>query len=257
MLPHILNNVLVFQEVCNDMDIQNSSAQMRHDMLLTQATERAGPAANLCKRAVQYHHIYRESGGIFCFALIAAHGAVWAQWYLKVARIGAMVLAAYDRRGPGTMRTRMAHFTAYTVLHFAKEGLDDDVLVDDLPDDIVIETRRLLRKQMAGGIATTAEKRALYEAFFRWEQDNAVEHGVDAAIAAFDWPLMRGLCLRPWVWFSYFRLGGSLNFKDFSDADERIEKGLLAFDGAALRGWDKVDQSLRRNPFVRRLTSAK
>ena len=254
------------------MNAQYRTAQERHDQIHTQATLLAGPPDGLCKRAVQYHHIYRASGGIFCFALIAAHGAVWAQWYLKIARIGAIILALLDRRAPGNYPTRMAHFDAYTgalkdinrrvmikaytILHFAKDGMDDSALVDDLPSEIVIEIRRLLARQMSGHPATSAEKRVLYEAFFRWEQDNAVGPSVEAAMAAFDWPLMRGLCLRPWVWFSYFRAGRSLNFKDFTSAEERVEKGLAAFDMAALRGWDKVDRSLRLNPFVRRHTTA-
>lgn len=253
------------------MNAQNSSAQQRHDMIHAKATELAGPPGNLCKRAVQYHHVYRASGGIFCFALIAAHGAVWAQWYLKVAWLGAIVLATLDWRAPGGFRYRMAHFNAYTgalkdinrrvmikaytVLHFAKDSMVDNAMVDDLPGEIVLEIRRLLAQQMSGQPATNAEKRALYEAFFRWEQDNAVGPSVEAAMAAFDWPLMRNLCLRPWVWFSYFRAGRSLNFKDFTSAEERVEKGLAAFDVAAFRGWDNVDRSLRCNPFVRRLTT--
>ena len=246
------------------------SAQERHDQIHAQATLLAGPPANLCKRAVQYHHIYRVSDGIFCFALIAAHGAVWAQWYLKVARVGAVLLALLDRHAAGNFRTRMAHFhaytdalkdinrrvmiKAYTILHFAKDGMVDDAMVDDLPGEIVIELGRLLTKQGSGQAVTAAEKRALYEAFFRWEQDNAVGPSVEAAMAVFDWPIMRNLCLRPWIWFSYFRTGRSLNFKDFTSAEERVEKGLAAFDIATLRGWNKVEKSLRLNPFVRRLT---
>ena len=252
------------------MNAHNRSAQKRHDEIHAQATLLAGPPRNLCKRAVQYHHIYRASHGIFCFALIAAHGAVWAQWYLKVAWLGALVLAAFDRRAPGNFRTRMAHFDAYTgalkdinrrvmikaytVFHFAKDGMADNAMTDDLPGEIVTEIRQLLAKQMSGGIVKEAEKRTLYEAFFRWEQDNAVGPSVEAAMAAFDWPLMRNLCLRPWVWFSYFRAGRSLNFRDFTCAEERVEKGLAAFDFANHRGWNKVDRSLRLNPFVRRLT---
>lgn len=253
------------------MNAHNRSAQARHDEIHAQATLLAGQPGNLCKRAVQYHHIYRASGCTFCFALIAAHGAVWAQWYLKIAFLGAIVLAACDLHAPGNFRIRMAHFNAYTgalkdinrrvmikaytILHFAKDGMDDHAMVDDLPGEIVIEIRRLVAIQMSGQLVTGPEKRALYEAFFRWEQDNAVGPSVEVAMAAFDWPLMRNLCLRPWVWFSYFRAGRSLNFRDFTSAEERVEKGLAAFDLAAARGWDNVDKSLRLNPFVRHLTT--
>jgi hypothetical protein len=51
---------------------------------------------------------------------------------------------------------------------------------------------------------------------------------------------MRNLCQKPWVWFSYFKVGKSMNFKSFTDRDERIEKGLIAFDRAADLGFEQL-----------------
>ena len=51
---------------------------------------------------------------------------------------------------------------------------------------------------------------------------------VQAAIDEFHWELACWFCRRPWVWFSYFRVGKALVFRDFTDAEERTEKGLAA-----------------------------
>jgi len=41
----------------------------------------------------------------------------------------------------------------------------------------------------------------------------------------------------------------SLISKDFNDAEERTKKGLAAFDWAAKKSWDKVEDNLTNNPF--------
>jgi hypothetical protein len=74
--------------------------------------------------------------------------------------------------------------------------------------------------------------RDLYHRHFLWEQQRVVSSTLDDAFARFDWPLMKGLCQRPWVWFSYFKAARSLNFRNFTDAAERVEKGLIAHDRA-------------------------
>ena len=63
-----------------------------------------------------------------------------------------------------------------------------------------------------------------------------VSEKLDDAFAALTWPLMRSLFQRPWVWFSYFRVGKTMNFRNFTNREERIEKGLIAFDRAMVFG---------------------
>ena len=53
---------------------------------------------------------------------------------------------------------------------------------------------------------------------------------------------MRNLCQKPWVWFSYFRAGKSLNFKSFTGQNERVEKGLIVHDRAVAYGLDKISK---------------
>ncbi len=46
-----------------------------------------------------------------------------------------------------------------------------------------------------------------------------------------------------------------MNFRNFSDAEERTQKGLTAFDRAATIGWEKIEANLRLNPFFPREVS--
>jgi hypothetical protein len=78
----------------------------------------------------------------------------------------------------------------------------------------------------------TVALRDLYHRHFLWEQQRVVSSTLDDAFARFNWPLMKGLCQRPWVWFSYFKAARSLNFRNFTDPAERVEKGMIAHDRA-------------------------
>jgi len=52
--------------------------------------------ASLRKRARGYLNVYDASNGTCRFALIAAHGALWAAWYLVCAKMAAVVFAIFD-----------------------------------------------------------------------------------------------------------------------------------------------------------------
>ena len=71
-----------------------------------EAVHLAGGVRDLPRRAVVYHHLYRASGGNFAFALIAAHGALWAYWCLAAARVAAWILSAFDLTSPFTPAQR-------------------------------------------------------------------------------------------------------------------------------------------------------
>ena len=64
--------------------------------------------------------------------------------------------------------------------------------------------------------------------------------GVRKAVSEFECKVMRWLCLHPFVRFTYFPSLRYFVFRDFSDTDERIMKGLSAYDLAERAGWDKV-----------------
>jgi len=72
-----------------------------------------GRLDDMTTRAVVYHHLYVSSGGNFIFPLIAAHGALWARWYLYLARFAAYFLAVIDISGGRSFRAKMISYRAY------------------------------------------------------------------------------------------------------------------------------------------------
>jgi hypothetical protein len=76
-----------------------------------------------------------------------------------------------------------------------------------------------------------------------WEQANIVGPSIDLAFAAFDWKLIKNMALKPRICFSYFNRQ-PLIFENFSDTNERIRMGMLAFDRACTIGWNNVEKSL-------------
>ena len=71
-------------------------AEARYAAIRAQAEDAAGPMASLRLRAGGYLALYHASHGVCRFALVAAHGALWASWYLVCAKLAAMVFAVTD-----------------------------------------------------------------------------------------------------------------------------------------------------------------
>lgn len=237
-----------------------------HRIIRSDADDLAGGLDDLGVRARVYHQIYRDAQARFHFPLIASHGALWATWYLRTGRLAAEFFALSDvscqlsrQRKISAFRTyidaikeinRQVMIETFTCFYlfrvFGHSGCEelgfDSALTDHFQARLAPET--------TGSDFTPEDDRIFYEAFFRWEQQKVVGPKLDDALADFDWPFMRNLCQQPWVWFSYFRLGRALIFRSFSDAEERVEKGLIAFDWAVRKGWPAIERNCRYNPFL-------
>jgi len=242
-----------------------ASIETVYQAVETDAKRLGGGLNDMTQRAIVYHHLYVSSGGNFIFPLIAAHGALWARWYLFLAKYAAILLAIIDLSGGRSFRVKMTLYKdyvnrfkainrtvmqeTYKVLHMAKLYGAHPIIAADMPQSLRDNLNICHQYAIHGTAMPPEQQRAFYEDFFRWEQNNVVAPAVEEAIKAFDWPLMKWFCMRPWVWFSYFRLGRSLIFKNFSDAEERTQKGLAAFDWAIHLGWNKIESNLTLNPF--------
>jgi hypothetical protein len=215
------------------------------------ALRAAGPLSSLRLRARGYLDLYHASNGTCRFALIAAHGALWASWYLVCAKLAAMAFAVIDPTMPLSPRRRYRAFSTYVgvlkqinhsvmvetyvLVHSVLKLGPDAAARAGIPADLAQDYARA----MAG---EAADLRDLYHRHFLWEQQRVVSSTLDDAFARFDWPLMKGLCQRPWVWFSYFKAARSLNFRNFTDQAERVEKGLIAHDRAEEVGYERLAQ---------------
>ena len=233
-----------------------------------EAEARAGSLDDMAVRAASYYELYTSGGRSFPFTIIAAHGALWARWYLKVADAAARVLAVVDITSTLSRAERIASYDRFVdkfrdinrvvfmetwvTLHLLRLDPDHPHLVDRMPGPLRHAIADAQKLALAGSEPDDDDKRRVYQDYFRWEQVVVVGPLVQAAIDEFHWDLACWFCRRPWVWFSYFRVGKALVFRDFTDAEERTEKGLAAFDWAARKGWDKIEANLLSNPLFPR-----
>jgi len=244
------------------------SAESVYEIISKDGLRLSGRLNDMPQRALIYHHIYAMSGGNFTLPLIAAHGALWARWYLFVAKFGAHALAIFDVKDKASYRDKMRSYheymnalksinrTAmaanYTAFHFTRLYGDHELVSAKMPKRLVTFFLHCHQLSNTGVQMSAAEQRLFYEDYFRWEQDNIVGPAMSDALHKFDWPLAKKFCQRPWVWFSYFHPWQHLKFKTFTHTHERTQKGMAAFDWAEKKSWSKVEANLLKNPFFPR-----
>jgi len=221
----------------------------------------AGHLADLAQRATVYHHLFEHSGRNHIFPLIAAHGALWAGGYFQFGMKLGLCCSWQYAISAGKRQQRLkqlAEFAdafrginrrvcvdTYTSYHFTRRFGDHPEAERFVPPALLASLNRCHAAQRNGRELSTGERREVFQAFFLNEQETVVGPGIERATAAFDWSLMKFLALRPMIRFAYFRDRRPLLFCNFANKQERIEKGLCAFDLAAQAGWDHVESSLR------------
>lgn len=227
--------------------------------LRVQATALAGATGDLVQRASVYHHLYADSGGNHSFPLLAAHGALWASGYFRAGmRFGSLISRGRALLGDDAdllmsklrcfaedfrdINRRVCVETVFIYRLTADPALAA-IAESVVPPALLAEMDRCHHARRAGRSLTVSERRDLFTAFFLWEQANIVGPAIKQAFAAFDWPLIKSMARRPKIRFSYFGRT-PLSFRDFINSDERIEKGIAAFDRACWRGWGEVERAL-------------
>jgi hypothetical protein len=233
-----------------------------HADLQREATQLAGGLTDAVQRAAVYRHMYRVSGGNHVFPLIAAHGALWSRRYLLAARRLAVALSWQYALNPALRRLQLERLSrfenvlrdinrrvcidTYVNLHFtARCGVEKEA-ERFVPEPLLEAMARVHRARRSDKSLSDAEKRLIFEVHFYNEQQHVVGPAINAAVAEFDWPLVRAIALRPPIRFAYFRGAQCLLFRNFADSAERIAQGLRAFQFAAEAGWQHVEGSLAR-----------
>lgn len=227
-----------------------------------QAQQLAGGLSELRQRAGTYLSIYRASGGNHVFPLIAAHGAMWAGSHFAFGRQLAAWLVwtrPFNRDLRAARLQQLAAFTdafreinqqvcvhTWVNFHLTRKYASHPDLTNHLPDQLIEALARVHRAQQSGRTLSDREKREVFTAHFLNEQQTIVTPRIMKALAAFDWPLLKALALRPTVKFAYLQPNHWLRFRDFSNVEERITNGLRAFDAAAECSWEHVEETLER-----------
>jgi hypothetical protein len=241
--------------------MDRASLQSRYDEFKAEATLLAGGLLDIPRRALVLHNLYLDSGRNHKFSLIAAHGALWASGYFEAGgSLGRLIARRYfyDRDEKsyrlGLLRqfaedfrtvNRQVCIDSYANYHFVKrhgrEPGADELIEPSLLDAL----NRVHDARARGKVLPPDESRQVFEQSFRCEQEVTVAPGVQAAVRSFECRIMQFLCLRPLVRFAYFPPFRYLWFRNFADKDERIDRGLRAFELAAKAGWPGVERSLR------------
>lgn len=220
----------------------------------------AGGLSDLKQRAAVYFHLYEDSGRRNVFPLIAAHGALWASGYFARGMRAGTVLSLQYMGQAGRRQEKRASLQvfadafrrinrevcaeAYCMYHFTKLYGDAPLVETMVPAPLLAALNDCHRSFAEASDFPMAARRALFEAFFLWEQATIVSPSVEAAVAAFDWPTVKWLAMRPKITFSYLGARGGLQFKDFSDKAERIERGLRAYEVAEIVGLAQVESAI-------------
>jgi hypothetical protein len=234
----------------------------RYAELKSEATDLAGGLEAIPRRVVILDHLYRDSGGNHAFSLIAAHGALWASGYFEVGgALGRFIARRYfynpterayrlgllQEFAEGFRKVnRQVCIDTYANYYFAKNYGELPAAEQIISPSLLDALNRIHAARRAQDRLAPAEARRCFEQSFRCEQEETVAPGVKAAVSGFECPFMKFLCLRPFVHFAYFPWLRYLFFRDFSDQEERIAKGMRAFDFAQGAGLPQVRDALRR-----------
>lgn len=238
--------------------MKTAELKVAYDAIHEEATTLAGGLTDLAQRAAVYHHVYRHSGGNHAFPLIAAHGALWAREYFAMGLKMAELLSLQFAWNPARRREQLAalHEFAkvfrnvnrcvcidiYTNYHFtARFGHHPDA-AEFVDSGLLTALNQVHAARDEGLELSDAEKRDVFEAHFLHEQATIVGPRIEAAVAEFNWPLVREIAVRPLVKFAYFPR--RMWFRNFASTAERIDKGLSAFDTAVTVGWTHVESAL-------------
>lgn len=230
--------------------------------LTDEAVHLAGGPSDLSRRATVYHHLYRASGGNHVFPLIAAHGALWAGGYFRFAlRLGRGLSWQYplSARFRQSQLERLDQFAnalrdinrrvcvdTYVSFHLTCRFGSHSAISDFVAPELIEALSRVHGARRTGRPLSDRERQQVFYAHFQHEQDHVVGPAVQQAASELDWPLARFIALKPSIRFAYFPGYQRLWFRDFSCREERIEKGLTAFELAASAGWSVVEDALRR-----------
>lgn len=230
---------------------------------LRQEAERlAGGIDDLAQRAIVYHRIYEDSQGNHTFPLLAAHGALWGCRFLLLGSWFANFVSYKYSVIPGLRQKKLSQLEAFSsvfldinrnvcieayISYFlTKRYGREEGITRYVRGDILQWLNACHAATQEGRRFSCEEKKALYQAFFRWEQEKVVGPKASQAEVDFEWTCMKFFALRPIVCFSYFPLLKPLSFCNFSNAKERTENGMKAFDMAEAKGWDVVERCLLR-----------
>lgn len=231
----------------------------------TQQRERAarlaGELIDIPRRAILLNEIFLDSGGNHTFSTMAAHGALWAFRFFEVGgQLGRIIAWRYfynpqerafrlgllNQFAEGFREVnRQVFIDTFSNYYFTRDYGRETGAEQIVQPSLLEALNRVHAARESGQSLDASQKREIFEQSLQWEQELTVAPGVQKTVSQFACPVMVTLCTKPIVRFAYFPRLNYMFFRDFRDKTERIQKGLLAYELAARRGWDDVVASQR------------
>ena len=221
----------------------------------------AGGPGDIPQRVAILHSIFVDSGGNHTFPEVALHGALWAYgFYERRGAVSRMINYRYfyDREerarrsymlfefSQGFKRANRSVFIdTYTNYLFSKHFGEADGADELLLPELLEALSRVHHARRTGRMLPAAERSAVFEKALLFEQERTVGPMVREEVSKFDCPVLTKLVLRPLVRFAYFPRTTMMLFRDFGDADERIEKAIRSYELAERTGWPAVAEAIR------------
>ena len=219
----------------------------------------AGDLLDIRRRAMILHNLYLDSGENHAFSLIAAHGALWAYRYFEVGgRLGRFIAYRYFYNPTERMYrlgllnsfakscrvNRLVCIDTYANFYFTQRYGERSGAEELVHPELLEALNRVHAARKADRRLTEDEKPA--------GVPDVVQVGAGGdggagyrAVAGFDCPILRGLCLKPLVRFAFFPRWRFMLFRDFSSKDERIAKGHVTYGLGRRPAGHRVAESLR------------
>ncbi len=234
----------------------NDALRAAYDAIKVDARKHAGQPSDIVQRVRAHHAIHLDSKGNHSFPLIALHGALWGYDFFEVTgKLGELISYRYflDKDEKAKRLGMLNEFAE------GFKAVNREVFVDTFTNYWFTKTHgqepgaealvhpELLEALNEMHAATTRDvalpedrRRHVFLQALAFEQEITVAPGIARELAKFDCPILRALCMKPIVRFSYFPFWRRFYFRDFSNKEERIERAVRSFDIAAHRGWDNV-----------------
>jgi hypothetical protein len=234
--------------------------RVAYEKIKADARTIAGAPSDILPRVRAHHAIYVDSKGNHAFPLIALHGALWGyDFFETTGKLGELISYRYflDKEEKATRLAMLNEFAegfkavnrevfidTFTNYHFTKQHGREAGAETFVVPELLEALNEVHAAASSAHVLEDAKKKEIFVRALRFEQEITVAPGIERELAKFDCPILRALCMKPIVRFSYFPILRTFYFKDFSNKDERIERAIRAFDIAAYRGWDRVLTSI-------------
>lgn len=231
-----------------------------YEQLRNEGYALAGEVHDLQQRVRQYHRMYLTSGKRNVFALIGAHGCLWATGYFKLGKLGARIASLPYLCIPGRRQQKLDAVAAfadcfrsinrqvcaesYAIFEYTRQYGGTEFIRAVIGARFTALLVECHASCAAGSAYPRYKRQQLFHAFLAWDQDHIVVPEVDKAFASFDWPLIAWLAKRPIIRFAYFGKHERLRFRDFSSQDDRVCAGMQAFRIAEDVGLQLVEDAL-------------